>query len=100
MFVLRTGKSFGKHIGNLLFGRNMLDCDGFVDDMGSEMVQTHGKVFSAWTSFVVCCDFNAALIVLEGSADNSWSRGIHLEVPRLEFVHKVYNRYNLAEGGR
>ena len=42
---LREGQRFGKHISQLFFGRNMLNGDGLVYHMRTEMMQADRKVF-------------------------------------------------------
>lgn len=48
----------------------MSDGDGFVQDMGPEVVQSHGEMFDSGSGAMIRGNFNAAPIVLKDSAMN------------------------------
>ena len=97
---LDSGKGFSKDIRNLLLGGNMFDGNGFVHDVGTKVMEANGKVLRSWTSSMVCCDFNATLIIFEGFADNRWSKRAQVEPTAFQFIDEIDNRHDLTKSRR
>ena len=64
----------------------MFDGNGFVNNMGTKMVQTYREMFSLRTRLVVGGYLNTALVIFESAALDNRRRMIELELLRLKFI--------------
>ena len=64
----------------------MFDGNGFVNNMKTKMVQTHGEMFCSRTRLVVGGYLNTALVIFESAALDNRRRMIELELSRLELI--------------
>ena len=71
---LLTRKGFCEDIGNLVRSRDMLDRNGFLDNMGTEVMETDAKIFSTRTGDVVRSKSDAAHIIFERATAYTGSR--------------------------
>ena len=87
----------GEDIGELFFGRNMLNGDVFVANVMDEVMKFDRQVLSSWTEFRVRSNLNCTSIVLEnlaldmGVCEWNWNSVL------LEFLKQVHQAQNIAK---
>ena len=73
----------------MIFGRYVLNGDGFVDNMGAEVVKANGQMLGAGTGFVVGSHLDAAHVVFKGFAMDGRKVWMNRKFVLFKFLKKV-----------